>query len=53
VTSPDLFAELDPRTPVIAGVGQASERLGEPGYQGLSPLDLAAVAVRAALGDAA
>jgi len=52
VTSPALFDELDPRTPVIVGVGQASERLGEPGYQGLSPVDLAAVAVRAALSDA-
>src|SRR6185437_3618740 len=52
VTSPSLFDELDPRTPVIVGVGQASERLGEPGYQGLSPVDLAAVAVRAALSDA-
>ena len=26
-------AGLDPRTPVLAGVGQASERLDEPGYQ--------------------
>ena len=42
---------IDPRTPVIAGVGQASERLGEPGYQGLSPVALAAAAARAALAD--
>lgn len=42
---------VDPRTPVIAGVGQASERLGEPGYQGLSPVALAAAAARAALAD--
>jgi acetyl-CoA C-acetyltransferase len=42
---------LDPRTPVIAGVGQASERLGEPGYQGLSPVALAAAAAREALAD--
>jgi acetyl-CoA C-acetyltransferase len=42
---------LDPRTPVIVGVGQASERLGEAGYQGLSPVELAAAAARAALAD--
>ena len=48
-----MTEELDPRTPVVVGVGQASERLGDPGYQGLSPVDLAADAVRAALADAA
>jgi acetyl-CoA C-acetyltransferase len=48
-----LTEELDPRTPVIVGVGQASERLGDPGYQGLSAVDLASAAVRAALEDAA
>jgi acetyl-CoA C-acetyltransferase len=42
---------LDPRTPVVVGVGQASERLGTPGYQGRSPVDLAADAARAALAD--
>src|ERR1700742_1405267 len=35
---------LDPRTPVIVGVGQSSERLGEPGYRRRSPVDLAAPA---------
>jgi acetyl-CoA C-acetyltransferase len=44
---------LDPRTPVIVGVGQASERLDDPGYRGLSAVDLAANAARAALADAA
>jgi acetyl-CoA C-acetyltransferase len=44
---------LDPRTPVIVGVGQASERLDDPGYRRRSPVDLAADAVRAALADAA
>lgn len=39
-------------TPVIVGVGQWSERLGEPGYEGLSPVDLAARAARVALDDA-
>jgi acetyl-CoA C-acetyltransferase len=42
---------LDPRTPVIAGVGQSSERLGEPGYRRRSPVDLAAGAAQAALED--
>jgi acetyl-CoA C-acetyltransferase len=42
---------LDLRTPVVVGVGQASERLGEPGYQRRSPVDLAADAARAALKD--
>ena len=45
--------ELDSRTPVIVGVGQASERLGDPGYQGLSAVGLAAAALRAALDDTA
>lgn len=42
---------LDPRTPVLAGAGQVSERLGQPGYQRRSPADLAADAARAALAD--
>jgi acetyl-CoA C-acetyltransferase len=42
---------LDPRTPVIVGVGQASERLGDPGYRQRSPVDLAADAAREALAD--
>lgn len=42
---------LDPRTPVVVGVGQSSERLGEPGYRGRSPVDLAADAAREALSD--
>ena len=41
----------DPRTPVLAGAGQVSERLGQPGYQCRSPVDLAADAARAALAD--
>ncbi|HEX4190505.1 MAG TPA: enoyl-CoA hydratase-related protein [Marmoricola sp.] len=39
-------------TPVLIGVGQHSERIGEPGYEGLSPVDLAARAARLALADA-
>jgi acetyl-CoA C-acetyltransferase len=41
----------DPRTPVLVGAGQASERLGQPGYRRRSPVDLAADAARAALAD--
>ncbi|MBK0870662.1 enoyl-CoA hydratase/isomerase family protein [Saccharopolyspora sp. HNM0986] len=44
--------ELDPRTPVLVGAGQASERVDDPGYRGMSPVELAAEAARAALGDA-
>jgi acetyl-CoA C-acetyltransferase len=42
---------LDPRTPVIIGVGQASERLEDSGYRRRSPVDLAADAAREALTD--
>jgi acetyl-CoA C-acetyltransferase len=44
-------AELDPRTPVVVGVGQASERRTDPDYRRLSPVELAAAAARAALAD--
>ncbi|HEU5421156.1 MAG TPA: acetyl-CoA acetyltransferase [Streptosporangiaceae bacterium] len=47
------YDALDPRTPVVAGVGQAAERLADPGYRARSPADLAADAARAALADAA
>jgi acetyl-CoA C-acetyltransferase len=43
--------EPGPHTPVVAGVGQVSERLGEPGYQRRSPADLGGDAARAALAD--
>ncbi|MCW2785962.1 MAG: putative enoyl-CoA hydratase [Marmoricola sp.] len=39
-------------TPVLIGVGQHSERLGEDDYRGLSPVDLAARAAVVALADA-
>ncbi len=38
-------------TPVIIGVGQYSERVGEPGYEALSYMDLAGRALAAAIGD--
>jgi acetyl-CoA C-acetyltransferase len=45
--------ELDPRTPVLVGVGQASERLDVPGYRRRSAVELAAAAAREALADTA
>ena len=45
------IADLDPSTPVIVGVGQASERLDDPDYAALGEADLAARAVHAAFGD--
>ncbi|MFC8042618.1 enoyl-CoA hydratase-related protein [Nocardia sp. NPDC057353] len=47
-----LHEAVPPRTPVIVGVGQASERIGTDGYRALSAADLAADAVRAALTEA-
>jgi acetyl-CoA C-acetyltransferase len=44
--------DLDPRTPVVVGVGQSSERIDDPGYEGLSHVDLAARASLAAFADA-
>lgn len=42
---------VDPRTPVLVGVGQFTERIDDPEYRGMSAVDLATEAVRAALGD--
>jgi acetyl-CoA C-acetyltransferase len=42
---------LDPHTPVIVGVGQFTENIDDPGYRGMSSVDLATAAARAALGD--
>jgi acetyl-CoA C-acetyltransferase len=44
-------AGIDRRTPVLVGVGQAAERIDDVDYQGLSPIDLAVVAARAAVAD--
>ncbi len=44
---------LDPRTPVLVGVGQASERIDDPGYRALSPVGLGAAAAGEALADSA
>ena len=42
---------VGPRTPVIVGVGQFTERIDDPGYRGMSAVDLATEAARAALAD--
>ena len=39
-------------TPVVIGVGQFSERVGEPGYGERSHMDLAGAALAAAIADA-
>ena len=43
---------MQTRTPVIVGVGEASERIDAPDYAARSPAELAALASRAALDDA-
>lgn len=42
---------LHSHTPVVVGVGQAAERIDDPGYRAMSPVELAAAAARAALAD--
>lgn len=42
---------LDPRTPVVVGVGQFTERIDDDGYRARSSVELATEAVRAALAD--
>ncbi len=44
-------SSVDPRTPVIVGVGQFTERIDDPDYRGMSAVDLATEAARAALAD--
>jgi acetyl-CoA C-acetyltransferase len=43
---------MNDNTPILIGVGEASERLGAPDYAALSPVELAARAAAAALEDA-
>ena len=42
---------VDPRTPVIVGVGQSGERIADAGYCAMSAVDLATAAARSALED--
>ncbi len=44
-------SSVDPRTPVIVGVGQAAENIDDPGYRGMSSVELATAAAEAALRD--
>jgi acetyl-CoA C-acetyltransferase len=43
---------VDPRTPVLVGVGQFTERIDDADYRGMSAVELATEAARAALADA-
>jgi acetyl-CoA C-acetyltransferase len=42
---------VDARTPVVVGVGQAAERIDDAGYRGMSAVELAVGAARAAVAD--
>ena len=42
---------VNPHTPVLVGVGQFTERIDDPGYRGMSSVDLATAAASAALDD--
>src|SRR6478609_819716 len=42
---------VDPRTPVLVGVGQFTERIDDADYRGMSAVELATEAARAALVD--
>jgi len=48
---PRVSHDLDPRTPVLVGVGQASERLEDADYRRLSAVQLAVEAAREAIRD--
>jgi len=45
------YDDLDPRTPVVVGVGQHADPIDAPGYEALSGVGLAARAAEAALAD--
>jgi acetyl-CoA C-acetyltransferase len=42
---------VDPRTPVVVGIGQAAERIDDAYYRAMSGVELAAAGARAALDD--
>lgn len=44
---------IDPRTPVVVGVGQVADSIDDPGYRRLSSVELAAAAARRAIEDTA
>ena len=45
------MTDIADNTPVIIGVGQYSERVGEPDYEALSYMDLAGRSLKAAIAD--
>ena len=51
MSATDPLDNPDPRTPVVVGVGQSSERIEDAGYRRRSPVELAADAAREALTD--
>jgi acetyl-CoA C-acetyltransferase len=51
MSATDPLDNPDPRTPVVVGVGQSSERIEDAGYRRRSPVELAADAARQALSD--
>ena len=44
-------SSVDPRTPVLVGVGQFTERIDDPSYRGMSAVELATAATQSALAD--
>ena len=42
---------VNPRTPIVVGVGQFTERIDDPAYRGMSSVELASAAAAAALAD--
>ncbi|WP_448455452.1 acetyl-CoA acetyltransferase [Mycolicibacterium elephantis] len=46
-----MHTDIDGSTPIIVGVGQIADRIDDPGYRALSPIDLAVEAARAAVAD--
>ena len=42
---------VNPRTPIVVGVGQFTERIDDPAYRGMSSVELASAAAGAALAD--
>ena len=42
---------MNPRTPILVGVGQFTERIDDAGYRGMSSVELATAAASAALAD--
>ncbi|MET0457478.1 MAG: acetyl-CoA acetyltransferase [Mycobacterium sp.] len=46
-----MTTAVDPRTPIVVGVGQFAERIDDADYRGLSAVELATAAAQAAVAD--